>query len=327
MQCKDINASAQMENDSSFNFQTLSQHLLVGLATLFVAGSFLATQAVASLTNPLSLTLLRFVGAILILSPFVLKNSELCRQIINILPRGFVLGFFYAAFFFCFFKALETTTALNTSALHSLAPFLTAVMAMVIFRTKIKRISLLAYSFGVMGTVWVIFQGDLNLMKNISLNQGDFIYLIAVIFMSCFSISMKFFACEKCNPFVLVFCTLLGGSIWLGLAMLFTGSPLEWSSLPFDAYIYIGYLVIFATILTVYLFQKTTPALGPGKVMAYNYLNPGLVAMLQLFLFGEKVPAVIWPGIILCMIATVVLETEKSDSFKAKSISSVPVRT
>ena len=44
------------------------------------------------------------------------------------------------------------------------------------------------------------------------------------------------------------------------------------------------YLVIGATLITVYLYQKTTVALGPSSVNAYIYLNPVLVALLLLII-------------------------------------------
>jgi len=50
-------------------------HLLVLLNTFLVAGSFIASQKIAGLIHPISLTLLRFVLASILLSPFIFFNS------------------------------------------------------------------------------------------------------------------------------------------------------------------------------------------------------------------------------------------------------------
>jgi len=69
------------------------------LATALVAGSFLASEKLAGIVNPTSLTLLRFVCASLILLPIVIYKSRWRRKIIPIFPRAMVISLFYAVFF------------------------------------------------------------------------------------------------------------------------------------------------------------------------------------------------------------------------------------
>ena len=56
------------------------------------------------------------------------------------------------------------------------------------------------------------------------------------------------------------------------------------------------YLVIGTTLITVYLYQKTTMALGPSSANAYSYLNPVLVALLLLIIEGVTIPLAVIPG-------------------------------
>ena len=49
----------------------LKSHLLVILATFLVAGSFIASQKISGIIDPISITLYRFVFASLLLSPIV----------------------------------------------------------------------------------------------------------------------------------------------------------------------------------------------------------------------------------------------------------------
>lgn len=286
------------------------QHALALLATVLVAGSFLATEQVASATGPMSLTLLRFAGAAVILAPYVLRRAEFRRQAVQLLPRGLLMGFFYSAFFVCFFQSLRSTTTLNTSSLYTLAPFLTALLSLAVLGERMPPRKLVGYGVGLCGTLWVVFGGSFELLRGFAVNPGDLLFAVGVVLMCCFSVSMKALACKRCDPLVLVFCVLAGGTLWMSGALLMLGKPLGWQQIPGDALWHLGYLVLFATIATIFLFQRATASLGPGKVMAYGYLNPGIAALLQFLLHDVPVPAILWPGIMASVAATIVLELD-----------------
>ena len=64
--------------------------------------------------------------------------------------------------------------------------------------------------------------------------------------------------------------------------------------------------------------QKITVQLGPTKVMAYVFITPVLVVLLQYFLKGESIINAIYPGIILSVLATIYLQ--KVSTIKAKPV-------
>jgi len=65
-----------------------------------------------------------------------------------------------------------------------------------------------------------------------------------------------------------------------------------------------------ASLATVYLYQRTTVALGPSKVNSYIYLNPAMVAALLLVVDGTAISLAIVPGILLSTVATVLLQRQ-----------------
>jgi drug/metabolite transporter (DMT)-like permease len=285
----------------------IKSHLLVLLSTVFVAASFLASEKLAGIIHPVSLTLLRFIISALILLPFVLWKREHRKKVISTFPRASVISLFYSLYFILFFESLKTTTALNTGTLYTLAPFLTALLSMLFFREETSFKRLVVYLIGAAGTCWVIFRGDLQLFLSFSLNRGDLVFLVGIFSMCCYSISMKQLY-RKDNMIVLVFCTLLGGSMWMGLAMVFFQLPLQWHLLKGEHFAYLGYLAVFATLGSSYLLQKTVVVLGPGRVSAYSYLNPAFVALILLLVGGVSIPMAVVPGIVLSTLATVFLQ-------------------
>ncbi|CAH9058523.1 hypothetical protein PSECIP111854_02219 [Pseudoalteromonas sp. CIP111854] len=285
----------------------LKYHLLAVLVTLFVAGSFISSEKLSGVINPFSLTLLRFVIAAAALLPFVLIKVQYRKEIIKALPRSLIMSLFFAIFFICMFEALKTTTPLNTGTLYTLVPFLTALFSIFVFKERITKKMLLVYLIGSAGTCWVIFGGDIKALLAFSLNSGDALFLAGCIAMVCFSISMKLLY-RGDQMFVIVFCTLVGGALWMLLALLIFNQPLQWHLLQSNLWLHMGYLALFATLASTLIIQKTTVILGPKKVMAYIYLSPVFVAFLMFFIEGKSIPYIVVPGMLLSLTATIVLQ-------------------
>src|SRR5690606_6735043 len=150
----------------------LQAHGLVLLSTLLVAGSFIAAAPLAQLINPYSLTLLRFLLAALILAPVVLLNSALRSRVLPALPRTLIISFLFSTFFVCMFEALQTTSSLNTAAIYTLVPMITAIISVFLLGERFTLTRILAYGLGIVGACWVIFQGDLDAFLSLRLNRG-----------------------------------------------------------------------------------------------------------------------------------------------------------
>ncbi|TLS97604.1 DMT family transporter [Aliarcobacter cibarius] len=285
----------------------LNSHLIIILATFLVGGSFVISQKLSGIIDPISITLLRFVIASLVLVPIIFLNQNYRKKLIPTFNRAMIISFFYSLFFIGLFKALEYTTALNTGTIFTLVPFITAVFSIFIFNQKISLMSYLVYFIGIIGTSMVVFRGNLELFISLSLNNGDIIFLLAIFSMALYSICMKYFHKEDDELIVLVFMTLFGGVIWMSLSLIIFDIPLNWTKIGTEEFLYIIYLSILATLVTSYLYQRGTIFLGPKKVMAYIYLNPTAIVIIS-FLSGlEKINLFMLLGILISALATFIL--------------------
>ncbi|WP_321315310.1 DMT family transporter [Halarcobacter sp.] len=261
----------------------LQAHLLVFVATFLIALSFIVSGKLSGVIDPISLTLCRFVIAVIVLAPFILLKTKFRINVKKSFSKGLKISLFYSLYFILLFKALEDTTALNTATLFTLVPLLTAIISIFAFKQKLSIKKIFVYIIGIFGTSIVIFNGDLQLFIEFSLNKGDTLFFIAIISMALYSISVKYFSTNDDIPLVLTFTTLLGGIFWMTLTLLFLDIPLEWDKLKGEYFYYILYLSIAATLFTVFLYQKATIIIGPNKVMAYVYINPVIVLIMNLF--------------------------------------------
>lgn len=292
-------------------FQVLKAHLFVLLATFLVAGSFIVSGKLSGVINPISLTLLRFFLAVILLMPIILFKKNYRNKLLVTLPKAMVISLLYSLYFIAFFKALETTTALNAGTLYTLVPLITAILSIFIFKDKISFYQMILYFLGIIGTCIVVFKGNLDLFLSFSLNYGDFIFLFATISMALYSISLKLFYKKDDIPLVTVFGTLLAGCLWMFMALQILDIPMQWEKLQGDLIFYMVYLVIGATFMTTYLYQKASIIIKPKKLMAYVYLNPAAVAIL-IYIFEKKVISYsILLGILISTFATIVLLKQK----------------
>lgn len=288
-------------------FQILKAHLFVLLATFLVAGSFIVSGKLSGVINPISLTLFRFFAATLIFAPIIFLNKKFRNKIVSTMPRAMIMSLFYSLYFIGLFKALETTTALNTGTLFTLVPLITAILCIFFLKEKMSLYQLIVYFIGIIGTSIVVFKGNINLLLNFSLNHGDIIFLFAIVSMTLYSIFTKYFHRKDDELVVLVFATLLGGCFWMFLVLQLFDIPLQWEKIQSDLIYYMLYLIIAATLMTVYLYQQSSIIIGPKKVMAYVYLNPIAIAVLLFILENQVISQKVAFGIIVSTVVTILL--------------------
>lgn len=291
--------------------QDLKAHIYVLLATFLVGGSFIVSAKLSGIIDPISITLMRFVLASLILAPFILLIKKYRIKIASTFKRAMIISFFYASFFIGMFKALESTTALNTGAIYTLIPLLTGIFSIFAFAQRISTKQYLVYAFGILGTGIVVFNGSLDLFLSLSLNKGDIIFLFSIVFMSLYSICAKYFYKKDDELLVMVFMTLIGGSIWMVLALVLFDVPLEWQKIDAKNFLNVAYLSIGTTLFTVFLYQSANIVLGPKKVMSYVYINPAAIAVLAFILEGTIINPIVLGGILISSLATIILLKSK----------------
>lgn len=291
--------------------ERLKAHLYVLLASILIAGSFFASQKLSGVIDSISLTLYRFVLALVILAPFIFFQKQRVVNVIKVMPRAIMVSLFYTVYFIGMFKALETTTPLNTGTLYTLVPLMTAVLCIFFFKEKISFNQLIVYVLGIISTCIVVFKADLNLFLSFSLNQGDIVFLIASLSMALYPIFLKIMYRKDDDLLVLVFATLLGGIIWMSITMQILGISYEWQKVEGNRLWSMLYLVIGTTILTLFLYQKSSFVLGPKKLMAYVYLSPAFVAIIMYVLEGQTISFGVLGGILISVMATIILLRQK----------------
>jgi len=287
--------------------KTFTAHILVLLATFLIALSFIVSEKLSGVIDPISLTLYRFVFASVVLSPVIFLQKKYRSKIKQSFKKAMIISFFYSLYFIGLFKALEFTSSLNTATIFTITPLITAIFSIAIFKQKLTVFQFIIYIIGMIGTCIVIFKGELEPFLTFALNYGDILFLIAIVFMSLYSISAKYFYREDDEVLTITFMTLIGGIFWMGIALVLFNIPLQWEKIEGELFFHMTYLSIGATLLTVYLYQKATVVIGPKKLMAYIYINPAFTAISLYTIYGVHISLWEMIGVLISIVSTILL--------------------
>lgn len=284
---------------------------MVVCATL-VSTSFIVGEHIAKHLDPAALILVRFVLAACFLSPVIIYKFS-PRISLKSLGRYGLVSSSLVIFFWCMFYSLQYTTALNNSVLFTLVPALSAIYSVIIVHEKLEKSAIAALGFGLLGAIWVIFRGDLSLFLSLQWNRGDLIFFAGCLAMGLYTPLVKrVHRGEKME--VMTFWILVTGSLWLlpvgGLALV----RIDLTAVSAGIWGWIAYLAFFTTVISFYLTQYAIQFIGPTRVMAYSYLYPGLVLLIEIII-GRGLPELkVLPGIAIILIAMFFLQRYDSSS-------------
>ena len=198
--------------NSSYAKSMLPAHGFMLLTILLIAISFPLGAAITNELDPAVMMFLRFSLAATFFAPYVFIKNRIEFPPQKQLLRYVILSVPLVVFFWCMFESLRYTSALNTGALYTFVPAITAVFALLINQKKTGKVPLLGLLLGTFGAFWIIFRGDLNALMSLELNKGDFIFLTGCFFLGFYPPLVKrFYQNEPIE--VMTFWTLLAGSI------------------------------------------------------------------------------------------------------------------
>jgi drug/metabolite transporter (DMT)-like permease len=278
---------------------------MVICATL-VSTSFTVGAAITAEIDPAVLTLVRFLLAACIFGPWVYYRYGLNFSWSYFFRCSLISGCL-VIFFWCMFFSLRYTTALNTSVIFALVPSISGGYALILNRERLSKERLLALFCGMIGVIWVIFKGDLALLFSTQWNRGDLIFLAGCFAMGLYTPLIQLLHKGE-SMAVMTFWVLVTGVCWLLLLAAPKFSTMNLTDVPTFAWLGVLYLAVFTTIITFFLTQYSVPFLGSTRVMAYSYLYPGLVLLIDLALGHTPPPLIVIPGIIVILAATFILQ-------------------
>jgi len=282
-------------------------HAMMLLAAALGSTSFTVGKAIAAGMDPAILTLIRFIVAALLFLPFLCCQYGLKLPAGKTLLRYSIISFTLTGFFWLMFLSLRSTTALNTGVIFTLVPGISSIYSAILLRERLGRYRIMAMVPATIGAIWVLFQGSLERLLAFDLNSGDLIFFCSCLLIAFYTPLVKLLHRGEAMA-EMTFWILVTGSGWL---LLFSGYRLPavpWGDINMQVWAGIIYLAVFCTIITFFLSQLSTLYLGPTRVMAYSYLYPPFILVLD-WIFGHQLPPLqALPGVALIVAAMFIVQ-------------------
>jgi len=294
-------------------------HGLMILTIAFIASSFPVGKLIADALPADVMMLIRFLMAAILFAPYIVYKHGRKIPPVKRLLKYALLSVPLVTFFWCMFEALKYTSAVNTGALYTTVPALTAIFALVINGEMADARQRWGLAMGTIGALWIVFKGDTNALLNLELNRGDWIFFFGALALSIYSPLVKRLYSGEAMV-IMTFWVIVFGAVWMLLLSLPKLSAIQWSEVSLSVFGGLLYLALFTTLLSFFLLQLGTVKIGATKVAAYGFLNPIFVLVIVITMGMAEFNWVLVPGGLLVVMAIFILNGKSRSRVQSCSL-------
>ena len=275
--------------------EKLMAHLAMLTFALLISGSFSFGGIAAQHVSSAALNALRYILSVVVMWVFARHLMGVRLTLPKEPWRYVILGFLMATYMFTMFKALEFTSPVQTGAVFTLMPLISAGFAWMLMRQYTKPMVLLSLAVAAAGAVWVIFRGNIQSILGFDVGRGEMIYFIGVTCHAAYAPLIRLFGRGE-HPAFVGFWAVTATGAWLMVPGLPALVHTDLTALPLSVWVAILYLAIVTTAITFMLLQYASMRLPASKTLAYGYLVPSFVILLEGLLGHGWVALTIWAG-------------------------------
>ncbi len=261
------------------------------LTSLFWAGNIFISKILVGVVPPFTLNVLRWLIAVLILTPFSWKPMLSAWPIIKaswikLSIYGFLGVTIYNAFLY---NAAYTTEGINIAVISTVTPLLTFIFVWLFFGNKPSGSQMLGFVFGIVGVLLLLSKGSFLAFAELNFRRGDLWMLTACL---CWAIYTAYLI-KKPNglsPIVFMYITTV-----IGLLLALPTAGWEWQegnvhfALNKTIVLSLIYIGLFPSVLSYLFFNYGVAVLGSQTAALGAYLIPIFTGVIGVIFLNESV--------------------------------------
>lgn len=258
------------------------------MATLIWSGNFILSRALAADIPPVMLAVLRWSVSLVFLLILARRHLKTIIPHLKSHWKYLLLASFLgiACFNTFIYFAGHTSKAINMAILASTSPMFTwlFIWAFRIEPVRIKNVA--ALILAIVGVLFIVAGGDINVLLNMSFTGGDLWALAAAITFAAYSVSLRSMPGTLPYTAFLVIIVTMGVLILLPFmaAELAGGAVVVWH----NHYIwYVLYLSLGMSVIAYLLWIKSVNLIGPGNTSMIYYSLPLMTSIEAIWLLNE----------------------------------------
>jgi drug/metabolite transporter (DMT)-like permease len=260
---------------------------LMLLPGLFWAGNAIVARSTVGAVPPIGMAFWRWVLAAAIVLPFawphLRRDASTLRAHWRILVVLSALGI--SLFNTFLYMGAQTTMAINLVMLQSAIPVLVVGATFLLFRETVTARQALGIAISLAGALTLIAHGDLGVLAHLDFHEGDLWMLAAVITYAFYTALLR----RRPNVHPLSFLVTIFSVGALLLLPLYVAESVAGNPVTLNITVLwaVGYVAIFASILSYLAYNRTIELLGPNRGSLAVHLVPVFGTILAVLLLGE----------------------------------------
>lgn len=280
---------------------SINPYILLTLAVLFWAGNHVTARGIHEEISPFALNFWRWVSCFVIFLPFGLKPVRAAWPMIRanwktLLGLGLMGISLNQAFVY---KAVQTTTAVNSSLIYSITPAVIPVMAYFILRERVQARQVAGIALSMVGVALIVVKADLDVLRAFQFTEGDFWMLGAVTTWAMYSVLLNRLPADF-PPFALFLSVVASGVImmtpfYIGETVAFGG----YMNLNTEVFVALGYMAVLASIAAYMSWNRGIAQVGSTRGGLFMHTMPVFAALLSWIFLGEGVRGYHAAGVVL----------------------------
>jgi drug/metabolite transporter (DMT)-like permease len=210
-----------------------------------------------------------------------------------------------------FLVGLDMTTPVNSSIILSTNPIFAFVFAALILKERITFLKGTGLAIGLSGVLLLILQNGMPDLAS-STFLGDVFSMVNTISWAFYTVVIKRML-EKYHPVTVMKWTFLFGMLTNIPAGYHQWSTMDWSAIPFTAWLQIGFVIVGATYLGYLLITFGLRRLSPTIVSTYTYTQPIIAAYLATLMGQDHIDIVMVVSALLIFAGVFVVSFQKKN--------------
>ena len=292
----------------------------VVFAMLCWAGAGIAVKEALVVFSPLTLIVLRFTLAIvlmLLVGVLFRRNEVLGLQRVDKrdIPL-FVLGGLFQPFLYFIFETYTYQSFASPTiaeAMLSTQPIMAPILAFIILREKVTRNNVVGILLSTVGMLLLLLVGANNFALGNPL--GVLLAIVTVSMSVGYTIILRRIPTRYSSLSIVFYVQLVALVLFYAVWGVFDRQSLQDTIVPLSAditpVVAVGYLAVFASVTAFILFCYTVRQIGVTRANVFNNVRPVFTALLMWVIFDEQLPIWKWVGIIVIVIGLFISQKQR----------------
>ena len=263
-------------------------YVLLSIAALCWAGNAIVGRLAVGHIPPVTLALMRWSLAFLIVLPMAWKHLK--RDWSAIRAKLGLMIFLSVSGIACFntlqYWALEYTQALNTLLLQSAGPLFVASWSLLLLGIRLTLAQAVGIVVSLTGVLVILLHGDLAAITAIDFNKGDVIFTVAMLIFGLYSVmSLKRPAVHELTFVAFTFACASAFLVPPLVVELFWRPVME---LKATNVLSVVYVAVFPSTIAYLCFNRGVQLIGANRAAPFFHLVPVFGSVMAIVFLGEK---------------------------------------